>query len=78
MANPILTVEHVYKDYTMKNSKQSFRAVEDVSFTIEKGSTLGIIGESGSGKSTLGKMIVGILDQTSGTITYLGNQNLIT
>lgn len=48
------------------------RAVDGVSFTVEKGTTLGIVGESGCGKSTIGKMIVKLLHPTAGNIYYEG------
>ena len=49
-----------------------FCAVHDVSLVIERGERVGLIGESGSGKSTLGRMLIGMLPATSGTITYDG------
>ncbi|WP_169196376.1 ABC transporter ATP-binding protein [Devosia sp. MC1541] len=52
---------------------EKFRAVNDVSFSIEKGTTFGLVGESGSGKSTCAKMIVGLLRPTSGHITVAGH-----
>lgn len=45
-------------------------AVRDVSLTLREGETLGIVGESGSGKSTLGRMILGLIPPTSGSITF--------
>jgi ABC-type glutathione transport system ATPase component len=51
----------------------TFRAVNEVSFSIEKGTTFGLVGESGSGKSTCAKMIVGLLRPTSGTISVGGH-----
>src|SRR3989475_7583215 len=47
-------------------------AVDDVSFTIEKGETLGLVGESGCGKSTTGRCILRLIEPTSGEVTFLG------
>ena len=63
----------------VKNLKKYFEtprgmlhAVDDVSFSIEKGKTMGIVGESGCGKSTLGRIIIHLLDSTDGSIYFEG------
>jgi oligopeptide/dipeptide ABC transporter ATP-binding protein len=63
----------------VKNLKKYFNtprgwlhAVDDVSFSIEKGKTMGIVGESGCGKSTLGRVIIHLLDSTDGSIYFEG------
>jgi oligopeptide/dipeptide ABC transporter ATP-binding protein len=63
----------------VKNLKKYFEtprgmlhAVDDVSFSIEKGRTTGIVGESGCGKSTLGRVIIHLLDSTDGSIYFEG------
>jgi oligopeptide/dipeptide ABC transporter ATP-binding protein len=63
----------------VKNLKKYFEtphgllhAVDDVSFSIEKGKTIGIVGESGCGKSTLGRVIIHLLDSTGGSIFFEG------
>ena len=60
--------------FLFKN-KKNIRAVNDISFTLKENQTLGIVGESGCGKSTLARMLVGLLEPTSGTIN-LQNQNI--
>ena len=67
----LLEAEHLTKIFTQR-WKESFKAVDDVSFTLKPGETLGIVGESGSGKSTLAKMITRLTDITEGTLKFEG------
>lgn len=76
-AEPMLKVESLTKAFKVKNagffaSPMVLKAVNDVSFDLREGETLGIIGESGCGKSTLGKTILRLIEPTSGRILYKG------
>lgn len=68
MADAILEVQNLTKVYTSK--KTAVKALTDVSFTIAKGETIGIVGESGCGKTTLGRCIVRAIDASSGAVWY--------
>lgn len=66
----LLQVEHLKKYF--KTARGMLHAVDDVSFSISEGKTLGIVGESGCGKSTLGRTILALEQATAGSIKYNG------
>ena len=68
--HPIIKVNNVYKKFKAKKDAVKHKALENISFQVHKGETLGIIGESGSGKSTLGKVILGILTLDEGEVIF--------
>lgn len=73
----LIEVRHLSKTFQQKQGifgakEKLLPAVDDVSLTIYRGETLGVVGESGCGKSTLGKMILGLLPAESGEIYYHG------
>ena len=70
MSEAFLEVRNLVKHFKTKNGM--LHAVDDISFSIEKGKTLGIVGESGCGKSTTGRCILRLHEPTSGEIIFDG------
>lgn len=70
MADTILEVQNLKKYF--KTPEGTLHAVDDVSFKIERNTTLGVVGESGCGKSTLGRCILRLLEPTSGNVIFDG------
>jgi peptide/nickel transport system ATP-binding protein len=73
--DPLLKVENLSVHYPLskpffKKERSWFKAVDDVSFSVYRGETLGLAGESGCGKTTLGRSLLRLLEPTSGTITF--------
>ena len=77
---PLLEVSHLTKEFSRRaglfGKTTSVRAVDDVSFTIEKGETFGLVGESGSGKTTTGRCILRLIEPTSGDVRFAGKDVL--
>jgi len=72
---PLLEVKNISKSFYTKASwfnKTEFKAVDNVSFSIYEGETLGLVGESGCGKSTLGNLILQLTKADSGSVLYRG------
>jgi peptide/nickel transport system ATP-binding protein/oligopeptide transport system ATP-binding protein len=75
--SPLLEARNLVKDYPSRDGKEPVRAVDGVSLTLAKGATLGIVGESGGGKSTLARLILRLLEPTTGEV-YFEGENLLT
>lgn len=71
---PLLEVRGL-KQYFEIDRTHTVKAVDDVSFTVEKGTTFGLVGESGSGKSTIGRSVIRLYNPTAGEI-YLGGREI--
>jgi len=74
MSEPLLRVEGLKKYFNTK--KGLLHAVDDVSFTLDKGKTLGVVGESGCGKSTTGRAILRLIEPTEGVVDFDGTDVL--
>ena len=73
MAERLLEVSNLVKHFPM-GRRQTVKAINDVSFHIDRGETLALVGESGSGKTTVGRCILRLIEPTEGRITFAGAQ----
>ncbi len=74
---PLLEVSHLVKNFQpthrgLGRGRDPVRAVQDVSLSVWPGETLGIVGESGCGKSTTARLMIRLIDPTSGRIAFKG------
>ena len=79
-AVPLLSVRNLSKTFvtpaTLVTAAKAFAAVDDVSFDVFPGETLGIVGESGSGKSTIGRLVLGLHQPDAGAVVTYGGRNI--
>jgi ABC-type glutathione transport system ATPase component len=72
----VVVVQHLTKVFRLRGGRpgaaKDFKAVDDVSFTIKRGTTMALVGESGSGKSTVANIMLNLLEPTDGTIAFEG------
>jgi oligopeptide/dipeptide ABC transporter ATP-binding protein len=74
-ASPLLSVDNLSKQYPVKPGlfkRASVSAVDDVSFSVGAGETLGVVGESGCGKSTTARLILGLIEPNAGDVRFQG------
>jgi oligopeptide transport system ATP-binding protein len=77
MTAPLLSVKHLVKEFALKGgifsgARERIHAVDDVSFDLAAGETLGLVGESGCGKSTTGRCILRLIEPTAGEVWFEG------
>ena len=70
MSEVLVDVKNLKKYFPTGEKGKTVKAVDDISFQIYKGETLGVVGESGCGKSTTGRLVLHLLESTEGTVTF--------
>jgi ABC-type glutathione transport system ATPase component len=70
VSEQLLSVDKLGVDFTRRRT--TFTALEEITFSIAEGETVGLVGESGSGKTTIGRSILGLVPPTRGTLTFRG------
>jgi len=79
MTTPLLQVEGLVKHFPIRKglfgkADGAVRAVDGVSFTLQAGQTLGVVGESGCGKSTLGRLVLRLIEPSAGHVVFAGTE----
>ena len=74
MSEVLINVENLKKYFPTSDKNKVVKAVDDISFQIFKGETLGVVGESGCGKSTTGRLVLQLLEPTEGKVQYDGKE----
>ncbi|MBV9830576.1 MAG: ABC transporter ATP-binding protein [Marmoricola sp.] len=69
----VMKAENMVLEYPKRGNQPVFRAVDEVSLTLQAGEVLGLVGESGSGKTTIGRAVVGLLPVAGGTLEVAGH-----
>src|ERR1051326_3938950 len=70
--SPLLHVNGLAVEFARGRRRPPLRAVDDVTFSLLPGETLGLVGESGSGKTTIARSILGLVEVSAGSITFAG------
>ena len=74
MSDTVIEIEHLVKEFG--SGRRAVRVLDDVGFTVNRGETVGLVGESGSGKSTTARCALRLIEPTSGSIRFEGDEVL--